>query len=87
MAQMSKKNYPHGYYPAFRAAASEYYNVDSAIRFFDSAVPSNCFRWRCVLCGWGMDVTAEGQKMIGACCCGGCGQTTLRPLAEWSVEK
>lgn len=80
---MSKLVYPHGYYPAFRKAASEYYDVDKAVAFFNSPVHEGCQRWRCVLCGWGLDVTTEGAKKIGACCCGGCGMTTLRPIAEF----
>jgi hypothetical protein len=83
---MATRTYPYGYHPKMREAVSEYYDVDSAIRFFNSPVAPGCERWRCVLCGWGLDVTKEAMKIIGACCCGGCGQTTLRPIAEYDAK-
>lgn len=76
----------HGYTDDFRAFASGYYDVDSAICYFDSPVPEGCYRWRCLGCGWGIDVTEEGNKMIGAVCCGGCGFTLLRPIEEWEKK-
>jgi hypothetical protein len=77
---------PHGYFPAFRQAAGDYYNVDAAIAFLDTPVAPNHQRWRCMLCGWPIDVTGPGADKIGACGCGGCGQTTLRPIAEFDAK-
>jgi S-methylmethionine-dependent homocysteine/selenocysteine methylase len=69
--------------PKFRAQAAEYYDVEAAERMLNAPVPEGCERWRCVLCGWPIDITEQGAKVIGACCCGGCGMTTLRPIKEF----
>lgn len=75
----------HGYdNPEFCKAADEYYDVDSAIKFLDKPVPEGCHRWRCLLCGWALDVTDKGLEIVGATCCGGCGMTMLRPIEEWN---
>lgn len=82
---LSQPSSPHGYYPEFRKAASDYYDVDEAIAFLNTSVPRGCQRWRCVLCGWSLDIQDAQARVIGACACGGCGQTTMRPIADWSA--
>ncbi len=74
----------HGYDNLeFATAADEYYDVETAIRFFDSPVPEGFQRWRCRLCGWGVDVSGEALEIVAATCCGGCGHAMLRPIEEW----
>jgi len=70
----------------FPVGAEEYYYIESAIKFFESPVPDNHERWRCVLCGWGLDVHKSVGTAAGACGCGGCGMTCLRPIAEFPFE-
>lgn len=38
--------------------------------------------WRCVLCGFPRH-NIVGEDMIAATGCGGCGQTCMRPIAEY----
>lgn len=65
--------------------AEDFYDVAAAITMLDAPVPDGCHRWRCVLCGWPVDVSDAGLKVVGACCCGGCGMTCLRPIEEFGV--
>jgi hypothetical protein len=74
------------HYPSeeYKKLASEYYDVEAAEKLLDTPVLPPLERWRCTLCGWPLDITKAQAEVVGACCCGGCGMSCLRPIAEWS---
>jgi len=74
----------HGYEnEEFRKFVEDYYDVEAAIKFLDAPPKDGYKRWRCVLCGYPIDVPPDLLGYVGATCCGGCGQTTLRPIEEY----
>lgn len=76
----------HGYTLCFRLAADAFYSVEDAIYLLESPVPEGHKRWRCILCGWPVDVNRWAKRIIGASGCGGCGMTTLRSIEEWGGQ-
>ena len=74
-----------GYNEEFRAFASDYYDVDEAIKWLRRPVPDGYRRWRCLGCGYAMDVkTPEGDDIAPATCCGACGYCLNRPIEEFN---
>lgn len=64
----------------FPEGAENYYYVDKAKIFMESPLDSNNRRWRCCLCGFPQGDFPKEREDIGAYCCGGCGQSTVRPF-------
>jgi hypothetical protein len=62
--------------------AKEYYDVKQAYAFLATPVPEGYRRWICLLCGFPADFRATCD-WVGAVCCGGCGQSCVRPIEEW----
>lgn len=70
--------------------AEAYYNVEKALQYLND--PEYLSRkskllnnielvwWRCVLCGFPSIVEKEVTSQIT---CGGCGQSTMRPIKEY----
>ncbi len=69
----------------FPEGASDYYNVEAARKLLEKDLPDGYKFWRCVLCGWPIALNPQQQEIAGACCCGGCGMTTLRPIEEYKT--
>jgi hypothetical protein len=67
----------------FPEGAEDYYKVDKALAFLNTPVPEGCVRWRCKLCGRPAGDFKAEFKDVGAFCCGGCGQTCVRPIEEY----
>lgn len=67
----------------FPEGANEYYDIELARIFLNTPVPEDCIRWRCILCGYPQGDFKKEVEHVGAYCCGGCGQTCVRPIEEY----
>ena len=68
----------------FPTGAENYYDVNSARGMLEAPVPEGYRRWRCILCGFPQGDFKQDNDMIGAFCCGACGQTCVRPIEEYT---
>ncbi len=67
----------------FPEGAEEYYDLEGARKFLESPVPEGYIRWRCKLCGYPQGDFKQECDYIGVYCCGGCGQSCVRPISEY----
>ena len=67
----------------FPEGAEDYYSIEGATKFLDTLVPEGYRRWRCVLCGCPAGDFKIDFEHVGAYCCGGCGQSCVRPIEEY----
>ena len=70
----------------FPDGASNYYDVEKAKEILNKSIPSEYEWWRCVLCGFPR-LEHRLDKLSGAYPCSGCGQTTMRPIAEYGNKE
>jgi hypothetical protein len=67
----------------FPEGAENYYKVDKAREFLQTPVPEGFRRWRCRLCGFPQGDFPKEHEHVGVFCCGGCGQSCVRPIEEY----
>ena len=68
---------------SFPPGAEDYYDTEAAAKVLASPVPEGYRRWRCVLCGFPQRDFKLSCDYVGAFCCGGCGQSCVRPIEEY----
>lgn len=70
----------------FPEGAQDYYDVAKALTFLETPIPEGYRRWRCILCGFPQGDFKADFEDVGAYCCGGCGQSCVRPIEEYGEE-
>lgn len=68
---------------SFPPGAEDYYDTVAAAEALTSPIPEGYRRWRCVLCGYPQGDFLASREDVGVYCCGGCGQSCVRPIEEY----